>query len=113
MAETPPEQRRPCPVCGSTARTANVTITETSKASTYLKTHTKHRDGGPKIVREVIEGDDYYRKTGKWSLMRRLIDHANDWYEEIFRDRDTQKIIHQKAEPLSEHKSKLKPPQSN
>jgi len=62
----------------------------------YLKTHSKHRDGGRMVVREVIEGDDYYRKTGQWTVMRRLIDRVNDWYEEIFRDRETGRVIHEK-----------------
>jgi hypothetical protein len=66
----PVEMRQPCPVCGSVARSANVMIAETITVSAYLKTHTKHREGGRKVVHEIIEGDDYHRKTAKWNLMR-------------------------------------------
>lgn len=64
--------RTACPHCGSTARTAHASISMNLTAQVYLKTHSKRRDGGRKIVREVIEGDDYYRKTGQWTVMRRL-----------------------------------------
>lgn len=98
------EPRQPCPQCGSIARTAHDSVHETSILNDYLKTHLKRRDNGRKVVLEVIEGDDYYRKTGKWNIMRRIIDRANDWYEEVFYDRDTNEIVHQKQEPLSEHR---------
>ena len=72
----------------------------------YLKSHLKHRQGGKKVMREVIEGDDYHRNSGKWNLMRRVIDRATDWYEEIFRDRNTGAIIHKTEEPLTQHRHK-------
>jgi hypothetical protein len=97
------EERRPCQSCGSTRRTANVSVAITARSSIYLLTKAKHREGGREVVR-VTEGDSYYRKTGKWNLMRRLVDWGNDWYDEIFRDRDTGEIIYQCAEPLSEHR---------
>ena len=35
----------------------------------------------------------------------RIIDRANNWYEETFRDRDTGEIVPpHKAEPLTEHR---------
>jgi len=85
-----------------------VSITETVSVSTYLKTRTKRREGGSKVVHEVTEGDDYHRKTGRWTIMRRVIDRANNWYEEIFHDRGSGAIIHHTAEPLSEHRQKPK-----
>ena len=98
------EQRLPCPKCGSLARTAHVSVTETITVSAYLKTRAKHRDGGTKVLRDITEGDDYHRKTGKWNIMRRVIDRANNWYEEAFRDRDSGEVVHHTAEPLTEHK---------
>jgi hypothetical protein len=52
----------------------NSTDSETLSAAVYLKTHSKHREGGRKVIREEIAGDDYHRKTGKWNIMHRLID---------------------------------------
>ena len=105
----PTSPRRPCPNCGSTARTANVSVTETLSAAVYLKTHSKHREGGRKVIREEIAGDDYHRKTGKWNIMHRLIDRMNNWYEETFYDRNSGEVIHKKAEPLTEHRHPRKP----
>lgn len=98
------ERREPCGECGSLARTAHVAIEETVTTSVYLKTRAKHRDGGAKAVREVTEGDDYHRNTGRWNVMRRVIDRANNWYEETFRDRNTGDIVHHRAEALTDHK---------
>lgn len=108
LSDGEPADRRPCPKCGSRARQIGKAINTQERPEVYLKRHAKHRDGGPKVIREVIEGDDYYRKTGKWSVMRRVIDRTKNWYEEIFRDRKTGAIIHQKEHPLSEHKNKPK-----
>jgi hypothetical protein len=103
IEETTAEKRTPCPQCGTMARTAHVTFTETVTA-VYIKTRAKHRDGGTKILREITEGDDFHRNTSKWNLMRRIIDRANNRYEEIFRDRESGEIVHHTAEPLTEHK---------
>ena len=113
IEETASEPRRPCPQCGSLARTVHESVTETLGVRTYLKTRTKHREGGSKVVREVTEGDDYHRKTGKWNIMRRVIDRANNWYEEIFRNRGSGAIVHHTAEPLSDHRQKPKKADTN
>jgi hypothetical protein len=108
--ELPSSIRHPCPDCGSTTRTAHGSITERLSLVDHMKMHFKHREGGNKVVREEYAGDDLYRKTGKWSIMHRLIDRANNWYEETFRDRETGEVIDKKAEPLTEHR---RPPKSN
>jgi hypothetical protein len=83
---------------------AHVTLTVGVTVETHPKTRAKHRDGGTKVLREVTEGDDFHRNTGQWNLMRRVIDRANNWYEEIFRDRYSGAIVHRTAEPLTEHR---------
>jgi predicted RNA-binding Zn-ribbon protein involved in translation (DUF1610 family) len=98
------EPRQPCPTCGSLARTAHVSVHDTLHVSAYLKTHAKHREGGRKVVREVIAGDDYHHKSGKWNIMRRVIDRMNDWYEETFKERHSGEVIHHTAEPLTDHR---------
>jgi hypothetical protein len=70
----------------------------------FLKTHSKHREGGTKIVREEYSGDDFHRATGRWSVLHRLIDHAGDWYEETFHDKETGRLLHHTAEKLTEHR---------
>jgi hypothetical protein len=109
VEESPPEVRPPCLACGATARTTFASVTAPANSQVYLKTRALYRDGGRKVVRELIEGDDYYQKTGRWSFIYRLIDRGNNWYKEIFRDSETGEIIHQKDMPLTEHKTKPKP----
>jgi uncharacterized OB-fold protein len=96
--------RDPCPQCGATARTANVSVREEAHVEAYVKVHSKHRDGGPKVVREVVSGDVYFRKGRRWTVIYRLIDRANNWYEEKFFERQTMKVIRETSEPLTEHR---------
>ncbi|HKU54869.1 MAG TPA: hypothetical protein VJP60_05860 [Rhizomicrobium sp.] len=75
-----------------------------------MKLHSKHREGGKKVLREIYSGDDYFHKRGTWSVIYRLIDRAKNWYEEKIWDRETGKLIISKAEPLTDHQ-KPKPGQ--
>lgn len=98
------QSRQLCPSCGSFRRTAHLLIQESLAIDDHLKIHAKHREGGKKIMREVIEGDDFHRNTKRWNVMRRIIDRTNNWYEEIFKDKVTGEVLHHTAEPLTEHK---------
>jgi transcriptional regulator NrdR family protein len=102
LPDEPIERRRPCPCCGSCKRTAHVSIVETVHIDVRLKTHSKHRFGGRKVLREVWAGEDFYRKEGIWVSMHRVIDRVKDWYEETFKAPDG-RIIHHTAERLSDH----------
>ena len=112
-----PEKGQPCPICGSMARTMNVASRLEIEPNLYIKTKSKHRDGGRKVVREETMGDDFYRAKGIWNVIHRLIDRAKDWYEETIRSKETGDIIHHCAEPLSKHhghgSAKCKPPGSS
>jgi hypothetical protein len=106
-------ERRPCPNCGSKVRTASAEVAISSQTNIFMLTKAKHRDGGRKVVREVTEGDSFFCKTARWSVMRRLVDWGNDWYSEIFRDKETGKILKECSEPLRDHRghgsAKIKP----
>ena len=101
----PPPDRLPCPHCGATTRQANVAISERAEARAYLKAHSKHREGGRKVLREEISGDDFHRKTAKWNILRRIIDRKNDRYEEHIVSGETGETIRHVEEPLSEHRN--------
>lgn len=74
------------------------------KVGSHLKTHSKHRFGGKKVLREVIAGDEFWRKGRVWTYLYRLFDRVNDWYEERVVSRGSPgHILHQKAHKLSEH----------
>jgi hypothetical protein len=81
-----------------------VSIEEKINLEHHDKTRSKYRDGGPKVVRERTEGADFFRKTGKWSVVDRLIDWLRDRYTETIWDKETGQIIHHCDEPLSEHR---------
>ena len=97
--------RLPCPHCGAMTRQANVAISESVQVREYLKMHSKHREGGQKVLREEISGDDLHRKTGKWNLLRRIIDRKNDRYEEHIVSGETGETIRHVEEPLREHRN--------
>jgi hypothetical protein len=109
MEDGSPELRQPCPDCGATTRALIGSAVMAATSGMYIKTRVLYRDGGPEVVRDVTEGDSYFRAAARWDQMFRLIDHGNNWYEEIFRDRETGEIIYRTAEPLTEHRHKPKP----
>jgi hypothetical protein len=113
VEETPPEVRPPCAVCGETARTTFATVNIAITLQTHLKTRFLYRDGGRKPVRILTEGDDFTRKTGRWSKVYWLIDRGNNRYTKTYRDSETGEIIYQADEPLTEHRHRPKPTQSD
>ena len=93
----------PCPECGSTRHTVRLVHTETIRI--YEKRKLKVRKpGGGRPIYEHLEGDDLHRKSGLWMKLKRIIDRANDWYEETVIDPRTNKVIHNTSEPLSKHR---------
>ena len=44
-------------------------ISDKIELKTYKKTRLNSRDGGPKIVRQHDEGDDFYRMKGTWIMV--------------------------------------------
>ncbi len=48
-------------------------------------------------------GDDLRRSDGKWMQKKRVLDRDNDRYIEVVVDPETEEIVHEKDEPLSEH----------
>jgi hypothetical protein len=98
------EDRKPCPACGSTARTFAVTLTDKAEAHDSLATKARHGDVGKvKPYREAFTGFDYHRDTKEWRQVSRVVDREGDRYTErivyaagnVVRDVD---------EPLSEHR---------
>jgi len=99
---TTPEQRIPCPSCGSTARIFQVGIHDGIVMKSKLGMKAKHPGGGKPFIEQVI-GDDLHRKTGKWMNLTRVFDRENDLYKEIITDPITGEVIHECIEPLSKH----------
>jgi hypothetical protein len=101
--DTNPENRKPCSNCGSASRKFGVEIAASVTLHDSLKVVLKSGVTG-KTVTEGIAGDDLHRKSGKWMLKERLIDHEKDRYKEVVTDPETGVVIHHCEEPLSEHR---------
>ncbi|HEX3095731.1 MAG TPA: zinc ribbon domain-containing protein [Patescibacteria group bacterium] len=97
------DDRRPCPKCFSKKRSFHVTVNEEVTIREMLHTKAK-RQGEKKPFMEQKSGDDLFRKTGKWMKLLRIFDRDNDSYKELITDPKTGEIIHQKDEPLSQHR---------
>lgn len=97
-----PDQRIPCPYCGSSARLFEVVISDSLGFKSKLGMKGKH-SGVSKPFIEEITGDDLHKKTNKWMNLIRVFDRENDLYKEIITDPITGEVIHQCIEPLSQH----------
>ena len=54
--------------------------------------------------REIDQGHDLHHRTGRWSLLHRLIDRRNDRYQERIVDAETGQVLQEVDEPLSAHR---------
>ena len=61
-------------------------------------------EGKRKPYVEGRTGEDLHRKTGKWMHLERVIDRARNWYKERVTDPETDEVVHDCKEPLSEHR---------
>ena len=50
-------------------------------------------------------GDDFYRKSGRWMKLYRLIDRVKKWYDERVTDPATRNIVHECSEPPTNHRN--------
>lgn len=102
MSDIQPDQRTPCPKCGSTSRHFEVTSLVSIGISVRAGMKGKHPGDKTPFI-EQISGADLFRKIGKWMHLSRVIDRENDQYSEIITDPTTGEIIHKCEEPLSKH----------
>lgn len=100
-----PEDRLPCPACGSMIRIHNVQMKDTITPRTKLGLKHK-RPGFNKPIYEEVGGDDLYRKTGLWSRLLRVIDRQNNRYKEEITNAETGEVLRSVDEPLSDHRGR-------
>ena len=101
----PEKERTPCPKCGSIGRAWAIVITDTVGLKDRHRAKLKggERTSSGRIGRELVQGDDYHKKSGVWNYLYRLIDRMSDWYHKRITDPKTGKTIHECQEPLSKH----------
>jgi hypothetical protein len=101
-SNTSPENRLPCPSCGSMSRAIHVTVHDTITIKKKLGMKGRHAGGGKPFI-EQVHGDDLHRDSGVWRHLSRVIDRENDEYQEVVKDSKTGEIVHECHEPLSQH----------
>jgi hypothetical protein len=90
-----------CPACGAALHFKSVA------AGVNLEGHSLRRARHPswaKFDTQRVEGDSFYRKTGRWHHMKWIIDRPRNWYYKHIADRETGEIIRHEDGPLSEHR---------
>jgi hypothetical protein len=100
------EDQKPCPSCGSTARTFAVTLTDKAEAHDSLATKARHGDVGKvKPYREALGGFDYHRDSKEWRQVSRVVDREGDRYTERIVDA-AGNVVREVDEPLSDHRGR-------
>ncbi len=104
-----------CPYCGA-LQDLSVQVAE----NVYIHEIVKKKDklvGKRRAVSEQIAGDDFHRKTQKWTHKERIIDRRKNKYMEIVIDSETGEVIHHCEEPLDQHvghgSAKVKKPEGD
>lgn len=98
------QDQKPCPSCGSTARTFAVTLTDKAEAHDSLATKARHGDVGKvKPYREAFTGFDYHRDSKEWRQVSRVVDREGDRYTERIVDA-AGNVVRDVDEPLSKHR---------
>lgn len=102
LYESSEELRQPCPVCGGISRLCPESVEDTLYVFDGLRMKGK-RGGVGRPYFDVRSGASYFRATGQWHHLERLIDHENDRYVETIRVLLTGELLSHVDEPLSEH----------
>lgn len=108
----PPEQREPCPNCGSTARHFHLTVTDKVEVHGSVSLKATH-EGQKKPFRKGKYGHDLFRKTGQWNEREMTVDRDDNRYRERISDPETGRTIRDVDEPLDHRgrgSAKRKPP---
>lgn len=69
-----------------------------------MKLKSSERTAYGKPGRELTQGHNFHGKSGVWNYLYRLVDRMNNYYHEKITDPKTSKTIHERQEPLSNHK---------
>lgn len=56
-----------------------------------------------KPFQEQVTGADLFRLSGKWNVLKRIIDRTRDYYFELITDPSSGKVLRYCEEPLSKH----------
>jgi len=103
--QTAPENRKPCPNCGSTSRLYQVLLHSTVEARISFGLKARHGNTGKPFL-EQKSGDSFFHKAQKWVYRIMRIDRDNNHYAETVVDPKTNEVIHRCEEPLINHRGR-------
>lgn len=100
-----PEERMPCPACGSTRRRIHVTVSDSFSAYDSMRAQKKDpaRKSKDKLRVDSFTGYEKSHALGRMVKKDRLIDRDNDRYYEHIVDPENNETLHLREEKLSEH----------
>lgn len=91
----------PCEKCGCKERFIEISFNESLECHDYVIGKIKnYLTSKPKI--EFSSGFSFFRKTGKWHFLNRVIDRRNNLYKEYIKN-EKDKVIKDFSEPLDKH----------
>ncbi|HBX23603.1 MAG TPA: hypothetical protein DEF34_08245 [Desulfotomaculum sp.] len=94
----------PCPKCASLKKQVQLFVSENVFLNIKECVGLKFKKQGQKRPsKELISGDEYFKKENRWISKERIIDRENDRYYEKAQDTETGFVLHECDEPLSEH----------
>src|SRR5204863_9452519 len=96
------EDGGPCPQCGSMRRTFAVSLGGSITPRAFLRGRALH-PGLRKWFAQIENGSSFFRKTGRWYRLERLVDRARNWYREHITDSETSRVVRHVEEPLTDH----------
>jgi hypothetical protein len=113
-----PGDRTPCANdgCGSVDVAIDVVIADVAVARDLLVAKLKDASLGSRKGREVdvTTGAEYFRQGERWHRVDRIVNYADDWYDETITDETTGTVVRECHERLSDHQGRggaARPPQ--
>jgi Zn finger protein HypA/HybF involved in hydrogenase expression len=101
-ASAPPEQRQPCPSCGSLQR--HVAHTLGGEVHVHSSLGLKGKSGGKgKPFLELKQGESYSTARGRFMHLLQIVDRRNNRYRKLVRDPETGEVLRDVDKPLTEH----------
>lgn len=104
-SSTPSARRRPCPDCGSTDRLYELHLASTVTVRSKIGLKARSAGSRKPFLRQV-SGDDLFRLTGQWNILKQIIDRRRNYYLKVVTDSKTGKVIRYCEEPLSRHQGR-------
>ncbi len=101
----PPQERFLCPGCSCESRALEITVSDTITVTVRERRNILgRRPGFRRPSLEMLGGDAFNRRLGKYVKHERVIDREKNWYKERVTDPDTGQVLHECEEPLTEHR---------